>query len=77
MPSGGKGDGIMAGTDSHFGSQVMPVVRVRAGQDPFRPHPGLLSIGDWSTPCAVGRGGSVAAIREGDGATPIGRFPLR
>lgn len=29
--------------------------------------------------CAVGRGGLVAAVdkREGDGATPIGRWPLR
>lgn len=27
--------------------------------------------------CAVGRGGLVRAKREGDGATPIGRFPLR
>ena len=27
--------------------------------------------------CAVGRGGLARAKREGDGATPIGRFPLR
>ena len=28
-------------------------------------------------PCAIGRGGIVAAKREGDGATPTGRFALR
>jgi len=31
------------------------------------------------TPCRIGRGGAVAAAakREGDGATPMGSFPLR
>ncbi len=31
------------------------------------------------TPCLIGRGGAVAADakREGDGATPRGRWPLR
>lgn len=30
-------------------------------------------------PCAIGRGGTIAAERkrEGDGATPLGRWPLR
>lgn len=27
--------------------------------------------------CAIGRGGISAEKREGDGATPVGRFPLR
>ena len=32
-----------------------------------------------SFPCLIGRGGSVAAVdkREGDGATPLGRWPIR
>lgn len=28
-------------------------------------------------PCALGRGGRRVEKREGDGATPVGRFPLR
>lgn len=31
--------------------------------------------GEWR--CALGRGGLTGAKREGDGATPVGRFPLR
>lgn len=33
----------------------------------------------WAWRCAIGRGGAVPAAdkREGDGATPIGRWPLR
>lgn len=52
---------------------------VRAGGDPAAPHRGRLSIGDWSVPCVVGRSGVVspALKREGDGATPSGRFALR
>lgn len=33
--------------------------------------------GQRTVKCALGRGGIVADKREGDGATPIGRFPLR
>ena len=36
-----------------------------------------LAIGARSFPCALGRGGILAAKREGDGATPAGTFPLR
>ncbi|GAB5470049.1 MAG: L,D-transpeptidase family protein [Rhodospirillales bacterium] len=35
------------------------------------------SFDDRSFPCAIGRGGVTAAKREGDGATPLGRFALR
>ncbi|TKW68212.1 MAG: succinylglutamate desuccinylase [Paracoccus denitrificans] len=54
-------------------------IYVRAGDDNDAPHRGTLQIGDWSVPCAVGRSGVVAPAlkREGDGATPAGRFPLR
>lgn len=64
---------------STFGTMVLPMIRVRVGQDPSRPHMGRLSIGNWSVPCATGRGGLIDARRkrEGDGATPIGCFPLR
>lgn len=58
---------------------VQPVIKVRAGQDPDQPHRGTLTIGKWTIPCAVGRSGlrDPALKREGDGATPIGTFPLR
>jgi L,D-peptidoglycan transpeptidase YkuD (ErfK/YbiS/YcfS/YnhG family)/predicted deacylase len=54
-------------------------ITVRAGDDPAAPHRGTLTIGNWSVPCAVGRTGVVdpALKREGDGATPAGRFALR
>jgi len=40
---------------------------------------GLLYAGGDAIPCSVGRGGLVEAgdKREGDGATPIGRWPIR
>lgn len=34
-------------------------------------------FGDALWPCAVGRGGVHGAKREGDGATPAGRWPIR
>ena len=33
--------------------------------------------GDWLWPCAIGRGGLRSDKREGDGATPIGSWPIR
>jgi L,D-peptidoglycan transpeptidase YkuD (ErfK/YbiS/YcfS/YnhG family) len=36
-----------------------------------------LHAGDRVWPCALGKGGVVRAKREGDGATPLGRWPLR
>ena len=69
----------MNDTDAVHGTFVQPVIRVRVGQNPDRPHTGTLSIGNWSVPCATGRGGLIAAHlkREGDGATPIGCYPMR
>lgn len=69
----------MTSTSERHGVQEMPVIRVRVGQTPDRPHLGTLSIDDWTVPCATGRGGLLPPDlkREGDGATPIGCFPLR
>ncbi len=38
---------------------------------------GMLRWGDASYRCALGRGGLTRDKREGDGATPMGRFALR
>src|SRR5262245_32366847 len=38
---------------------------------------GTARLGDRSVDCALGRSGLVADKREGDGGTPIGRFPFR
>ncbi len=38
---------------------------------------GVAVFGGIRTPCALGRGGRVAHKREGDGATPIGLWPMR
>ncbi len=38
---------------------------------------GHLEFGSFRTPCALGRSGITVLKREGDGATPRGRFPLR
>lgn len=42
-----------------------------------RPTRGVLRHGSLLVPCALGRGGVRADKREGDGATPLGTFPLR
>jgi L,D-peptidoglycan transpeptidase YkuD (ErfK/YbiS/YcfS/YnhG family) len=54
-------------------SQQVIVVRRRPGQ----PSRGRLRFAGWSLPCALGKGGVSARKREGDGATPRGRFGLR
>lgn len=38
---------------------------------------GVLRIGDATYSCALGRGGVRLDKKEGDGATPVGCFPLR
>jgi L,D-peptidoglycan transpeptidase YkuD (ErfK/YbiS/YcfS/YnhG family) len=38
---------------------------------------GLVLAGDLRLACAIGRGGAVRDKREGDGATPVGRYPIR
>lgn len=47
-----------------------------------RPRPGhrtqgILELAGRTLPCALGRSGVAALKREGDGATPIGSWPLR
>ena len=37
---------------------------------------GVLRLGPLALPCALGRSGIRAVKREGDGATPVGRFPI-
>ncbi len=59
-------------TDSpQYGPQF--VVRGLSG----RAQRGILSYGGLQFPCALGRSGRQALKREGDGATPIGRFAVR
>lgn len=38
-----------------------------------------VTLGDWQMPCTLGRSGACPANakREGDGCTPIGRWPVR
>lgn len=38
---------------------------------------GLVTLGPLRLPCALGRGGRQMLKREGDGATPVGLWPLR
>ncbi len=38
---------------------------------------GILRIGDLQCPCTLGRNGVTKDKIEGDGKTPLGRFPLR
>lgn len=45
--------------------------------DPAHPQRGTLTYGDRSYPCVLGRSGARADKQEGDGATPVGSFPLR
>ena len=45
--------------------------------DPHHPQRGQLRCGDHIFPCVLGRNGISALKREGDGATPTGKFPLR
>jgi L,D-peptidoglycan transpeptidase YkuD (ErfK/YbiS/YcfS/YnhG family) len=54
------------------GLAVLRVARRIGG----RPHEGRLIAGSLVLPCALGRGGVVRNKREGDGASPAGRWPL-
>ena len=47
----------------------------KGGFRPRGPRRGFLRVGAASVPCALGRSGVTARKREGDGATPSGRFP--
>ncbi|TWI82724.1 L,D-peptidoglycan transpeptidase YkuD (ErfK/YbiS/YcfS/YnhG family) [Roseibium hamelinense] len=43
---------------------------------PWRPAKGCLQLGPITVPCALGRASVSRFKREGDGATPVGRFEL-
>ncbi len=45
--------------------------------DPQNPTRGIVSCNGMSYPCALGRSGVTTDKHEGDGATPIGTYPLR
>lgn len=45
--------------------------------DPEHPQRGRLTYAGRSYPCVLGSSGISTSKREGDGATPVGRFPLR
>ena len=49
---------------------------LRVSSDPGHPQRGLLHYRGRVWPCVLGRAGVSAQKREGDGATPAGRFPL-
>jgi len=51
------------------------ILQVRAR--PGKYHNAVLKIGTRLFPCALGRSGMAASKREGDGATPVGCWPLR
>ncbi len=51
---------------------ALALITVRAR--PGNPAQGILRIGPLALPCALGKGGILAAKREGDGATPLGAF---
>jgi L,D-peptidoglycan transpeptidase YkuD (ErfK/YbiS/YcfS/YnhG family) len=44
---------------------------------PSDPSRGVVEAGKWRWDCALGRGGVRLDKREGDGATPIGNWPIR
>jgi L,D-peptidoglycan transpeptidase YkuD (ErfK/YbiS/YcfS/YnhG family) len=48
------------------------IVEAKAGETR-----GIARLGSQDFPCALGRAGLIAHKREGDLATPIGRFPFR
>ncbi len=54
-----------------------PPVLIRVTARPGgAPHEGLARIGPHMIPCAIGRSGITRLKREGDGASPAGRFAL-
>jgi L,D-peptidoglycan transpeptidase YkuD (ErfK/YbiS/YcfS/YnhG family) len=54
---------------------VRPVV-LRVRRSPLSPSRGVLQAGPLRFPCALGRSGTTAFKREGDGATPLGSLNL-
>lgn len=49
---------------------------IRVRPLPGAPHRGVLLAGALAIPCAIGRTGTTHDKREGDGASPVGRFGL-
>jgi len=49
---------------------------IRVHRRPLDHRKGRLVAGTLVIPCALGRSGTAARKREGDGASPVGRFPL-
>ncbi len=45
--------------------------------DPLHPERGTLRLGERTFACVLGRAGISPHKREGDGATPVGKFPVR
>ena len=67
-------DGAVKSPRSNPAPPLAPPLVVR--RRPGRPTQGLLAFAGRTLPCALGRGGTSVGKREGDGATPVGRFPL-
>ena len=59
------------------GSQPRPAPKIVVRGLSARSTRGVLTYGNLSFPCAIGRSGRRAGKREGDGATPLGSFALR
>lgn len=55
---------------------VRPLRLIRVFPSPLDRRKGRLVAGGLSAPCALGRSGTTRRKREGDGASPVGRFAL-
>lgn len=53
-----------------------PLALIRVFRSPLDRRKGRLVAGPLSIPCALGRSGPTRAKREGDGASPVGRFKV-
>ena len=49
---------------------------IRVYRSPIDHRRGRIRAGSLTIPCVLGRGGTTRSKREGDGATPLGRFRL-
>lgn len=58
-------------------SNIREGIIARVRPRPGHSHQGILVRGAWHVPCALGRSALTARKREGDGATPLGRWQLR
>lgn len=60
----------------HLSSKVRERITIAVRSRPGNPHQGLVLFGQSAFTCALGPAGIQARKREGDGATPAGRWPL-